>query len=174
MERTLLVWVGHQSVLDMKSIMYFSTDFIFFMQMLHWHSTAADDISTLQPHDPLDPAGPWEDSGVFQWLAWLKVLFVLERQRCRNTSKLSARIEGDASLWPCCIAKQLFPAFNFNSLRSTDSMLMFAVFANIVICKVYNIKLKRGLLIGSMFLYLNTWNHGWLQMLLWVYNNIPI
>lgn len=118
------------------------------MQMLHGHSTATDDISTLQPHDPLDPAGPWEDSGVFQGLVWLKVLFVLERQRCRNTSKLSARFEGDASLWPCCIAKQLLPAFNINSLESTDSMLMFAVFANIVVCKVYHIKLKRGLLIG--------------------------
>lgn len=49
MERTLLVWVGHQSVshiVDMKSIIYFSTDYIYFMQMLHGQYNATDDIST--------------------------------------------------------------------------------------------------------------------------------
>lgn len=35
-------------------------------------------------------------------------------------------------------------SLSFNSLGSTDSMLMFAVFANIVVCKVSNIKLKKG------------------------------
>lgn len=157
MKRTLLVWVGHQSVswiVNMKSIIYFSTDCIYSMQMLHGHYTATDDISTSQPHDPLDPVGPWVGSPSRISLT-LKVLFVLERPHCRNTSKLSVSIEGGASLWLCCIAKQLFPAFNFNSLGSTVSMLMFAVLANIVNCKVYNKKPKRGLLMGSVFIHLN-------------------
>lgn len=60
MERSLLVWVGYQSVsrIDTKSIISFSTDYIYFMQMQHWHYTPTDDILTLKPHDPLDPAGP--------------------------------------------------------------------------------------------------------------------
>lgn len=61
MEKALLVWIGHQSVariVDRKSIIYFSTDYIYFMQMLHGHYIATDEISISQPHDPLDPAGP--------------------------------------------------------------------------------------------------------------------
>lgn len=138
MERTLLVWVGHQSAArtDTKSIISFSTDYIYFRQMLHGHYTATDDIWTLKPHDPLDPVGPWEDLGVFQGLVWLwNFCFSWKGNIVVTQASLK-----EMRQFLFCIAKQLFPVFNFNSLGSTASMLMFVFLINNVICKVYNVK----------------------------------
>lgn len=172
MERTSLVWVGHQSVsriVDTKSI------HILFHWLHLFYAAAAWALHCNWWHFNITTSWSFGSCGSLRrrthkfnskfCLSW-KDDIVVTQAGCQLALKEMRHSD--------CVALQLFPAFNFSLLGSTVSILMFAVLTNIVTYKVYNTKLKRGLPIGSMFTQLNMWNPGWLQMLLWVCYNIPI